>query len=130
LNLIQATKKHLLSCGWKIKQDCNGIFFVSQENEVIRELMEACFIQMAMRQETNVKELKVDQESHSRPGKASVLIMLPLKGMYDAESFERYITTTPLSSSSLDLIQTTKKHLVSCGWQIKEGPNRVLPIVT
>jgi hypothetical protein len=42
LDLIQATKKHLLSCGWRIKQDCNGVFFVSQENKVIRELMEAC----------------------------------------------------------------------------------------
>jgi hypothetical protein len=85
---------------------------------------------MAKRQEINVKELKVDQESHSRPGKVSVLTVLPLKGMYDAESFERYITTaTPSSSSSLDLIQATKKHLVSCGWQIKEGPNGVLYVL-
>jgi hypothetical protein len=55
--------------------------------------------------------------------------VLPLKGMYDAKSFERYITATLSSSSSLDLIQATKKHLVSCGRQIKEGPNGVLYVL-
>ncbi|PNY18127.1 hypothetical protein L195_g014884 [Trifolium pratense] len=63
IEVILAARKHLVSRGWRVKKDVDGVFFLLPDKDRIEKLADACSIELGNQpEEDDQKKLKENQE--------------------------------------------------------------------